>query len=47
MLITILGMINPPSNSTRNYAFRLIPAWKYERRSGSYLVGTGSDWHVF
>ena len=38
MLITILGMINPPFDSVQIYRFRLISGWKYSRRSGSYPI---------
>jgi hypothetical protein len=30
-----------PSPQPQIHCFRLIPAWKYAHRSGSYLVGQG------
>jgi len=42
-LITIFAMIKPTAPLTQFAPFRLIPGWKYASRSGSYLVGQGSD----
>jgi len=40
ILITILGMINPPLLAIKS-RFRLILGWKYAPLSGSYLVEQG------
>ena len=39
----MLVMINQRPYAPPKPRFRLIPGWKYEGRSGSYLIGQGSE----